>query len=226
MKKSKIFILTLSSIALLLTTLALYATHDLPAWLTESMGPPDTDTFTIYYTTSCPASEPGCTPSEIVPSADSDMDGFPDAVEEMSDYLDGSRAAFVDTYNMREPYFDGDPIAYMTGGCWGSYNGHRMAMCAQGTSSDWVQAKATALHELFHATQWAYGISQPTWVIEGQAAFMEDQVFDDLDDNAGTFLFSQGSAYLSDPNRQAITGASYSIALVLEIFCRTIWHFA
>ena len=119
------------------------------------------------------------------------------------------------TFAMREPYFNTlPPLAYMSGGCWGSYNVHTMWMCARGTSADWVQAKSTAVHELFHAEQWAYTGSgpQPGWVIEGQAAFVEDEVFNDLDDNAGTFLFSQGSVYLSDPDAFAITGTGYPIA--------------
>ena len=198
------------------------ASHDVPAWLTEIMDAPDAPTYKIYYATSCPPSEPGCTPDELVPTTDSDGDGFPDVVEEMSGYLEDSRTAFVTTFGMREPYFNGAPDrpAYLSGGCWGSYNGHNMWMCPGGTSADWVQAKATALHELFHGTQWAYNGSgpQPGWVIEGQAAFMEDQVFNDLDDNAGTFLFSQGSAYLSDPDLFAITRIGYEAAWFWKYF--------
>jgi hypothetical protein len=189
------------------------ATHDIPAWLTQVMGAPQAPTYTMYYATSCPPGEPGCTADELVPNTDSDGDGFPDAVELMSSYLEGSRTTFMSTFGMNEPYFNGAPSrpAYMSGGCWGSYNTHTMWICAGGTSADWVQAKSTAVHELFHGVQWAYPGSgpQPGWVIEGQAAFVEDETFADLDAEAGTYLFSQGNGYLADPNGQAITATGY-----------------
>jgi len=198
--------------SLLASQLAL-AHHDIPAWLTQNFAGP---TYTVYYATACPPAEPGCNTDETVLPDDGDGDGTPNAVEEMLAYLEDSRSAFMSTFGMREPYFNytSPRLAYMSGGCWGSYNGHTMWMCARGTSADWVQAKSTAVHELFHGAQWAYGGSapQPGWVIEGQAAFIEDEVFNDLDDNAGTFLFSQGSVYLSDPNAFALTSTGYPIA--------------
>lgn len=220
LKRNRKLFFVLAGAILLLSSVVAFASHDIPAWLTEVMDAPDAPTYTIYYATECPDDEPDCTASELVPPADSDGDGFPDAVEEMSNYLEGARTAFVSTFGMNEPYFNDAPNrpAYMTGGCWGSYNGHRMLMCAQGTSSDPVQAEATAIHELFHGTQWAYGVSQPTWVIEGQAAMVEDTVTAALDGDPGTFLFSKGNAYLSDPNRHAITRASYPAAWFWKYF--------
>jgi Mg-chelatase subunit ChlD len=204
------------SLTLVITTLGI-ANHDIPGWLTHNFAGP---IYTVYYATTC-GSFGECTPQELVLPADSNGNGTPDAVEEMSGYLEASRTAYVTTYSLLEPNFFGAPrLAYMTGGCWGSYNGHRIAMCAQGTSLDWVQAKSTAVHELFHGTQFGYSSagSQPTWVIEGQAAFMEDEVFSDLDANAGTFLVSQGNLYLSDPNLFSLTSTGYPIAWFWKYF--------
>lgn len=189
-----------------------------PAWLTRTM--PAAPTYSVSYATSCPPGEPACTEDELVSATDSDGDGHPDAVEEMAGYLEGSRTAFMSTMGMREPHFSGAPSrpAYMSGGCWGSYNGESMFMCARGTSLDRVQAQATAVHELYHAAQWAYGVGQPGWVIEGQAAMIEDAVFSDLDRDPGTFLYGMGNAYLGDPNGLAITGVGYEAAWFWKYF--------
>jgi hypothetical protein len=190
-----------------------------PAWLTRTR--PASPTYAVSYATECPPGEAACTPDELVDPADSNGDGHPDKVEEMAGFLEDSRTAYMTTFGMREPHFSGAPTrpAYMSGGCWGSYNGASMYMCAKGTSLDRVQAKATAVHELFHAAQWAYRMPpQPGWVIEGQAAMVEDAVFNDLDGDPGTFLFSQGSAYLSDPNNFALTSIAYEAAWFWKYF--------
>jgi hypothetical protein len=43
--------------------------------------------------------------------------------------------------------------------------------------------EVTAAHEFFHAVQFAYNIFADTWLMEGTAAWMEDEVFDDINDN-------------------------------------------
>jgi hypothetical protein len=43
--------------------------------------------------------------------------------------------------------------------------------------------KVTAAHEFFHAVQAAYDWTEDTWLIEGSAAWMEDEVYDAIDDN-------------------------------------------
>ena len=69
------------------------AHHDIPAWLTQNFAGP---TYRVYYATSCPPGEPLCTMQETVLPADADSDGTPDAVEEMSGYLEDFANGFHD----------------------------------------------------------------------------------------------------------------------------------
>ena len=41
----------------------------------------------------------------------------------------------------------------------------------------------TLAHEFFHAVQFAYDIDEDTWLMEGTATWMEDQVYDGINDN-------------------------------------------
>jgi len=43
--------------------------------------------------------------------------------------------------------------------------------------------RVTAAHEFFHAVQFAYDVAEDTWLMEGTAAWMEDEVFDGINDN-------------------------------------------
>jgi hypothetical protein len=43
--------------------------------------------------------------------------------------------------------------------------------------------KVTAAHEFFHAVQFAYDWLEDLWLMEGSAAWIEDEVFDRIDDN-------------------------------------------
>jgi hypothetical protein len=43
--------------------------------------------------------------------------------------------------------------------------------------------QVTAAHEFFHAVQFAYDIGEDVWFMEGTATWMEDVVYDDIDDN-------------------------------------------
>jgi Family of unknown function (DUF6055) len=44
-------------------------------------------------------------------------------------------------------------------------------------------AKATAAHEFFHAIQFAYDYAEDGWIMESTATWMEERVFDDVNDN-------------------------------------------
>jgi hypothetical protein len=43
--------------------------------------------------------------------------------------------------------------------------------------------RVTAAHEFFHAVQFGYSLRADTWLQEGTAAWVEDEVYDDIDDN-------------------------------------------
>jgi hypothetical protein len=43
--------------------------------------------------------------------------------------------------------------------------------------------RVTAAHEFFHAIQFAFDISEDTWFMEGSATWVEDVVYDDINDN-------------------------------------------
>ena len=51
--------------------------------------------------------------------------------------------------------------------------------------------KVTLAHEFFHAVQFAYDIGEDTWLMEGTATWMEDQVYDGINDNRQYLQTSQ-----------------------------------
>jgi hypothetical protein len=51
-------------------------------------------------------------------------------------------------------------------------------------SANGVEAlQVTVAHEFFHAVQYAYDAAEDRWFMESSASWMEDEVFDDVDDN-------------------------------------------
>ena len=61
----------------------------------------------------------------------------------------------------------------------------------------------TAAHEFFHAVQFAYDADEDDWFMEGTAAWMEDEVYDGVDDNRQYLAASM----LSDPYVPLDTGS-------------------
>lgn len=55
--------------------------------------------------------------------------------------------------------------------------------------------QVTAAHEFFHAVQFAYDAFEDVWLMEGTAVWVEDEVYDDINDNY-QFL---SSSHLSEP---------------------------
>jgi len=51
--------------------------------------------------------------------------------------------------------------------------------------------QATVAHELFHAVQFAYDAAEDAWFMEGSATWIEDEVFDAVDDNLQYLFTSQ-----------------------------------
>jgi hypothetical protein len=50
--------------------------------------------------------------------------------------------------------------------------------------------KVTAAHEFFHAVQFAYDIAEDRWFMESSATWIEDEVYDAIDDNRQFLAFS------------------------------------
>ncbi len=50
-------------------------------------------------------------------------------------------------------------------------------------TSPMAAAKATAAHEFFHAIQFGYDYLEDVWMMESTATWMEERVFDDINDN-------------------------------------------
>ena len=57
--------------------------------------------------------------------------------------------------------------------------------------------QVTAAHEFFHAVQFGYDAFEDTWLLEGTATWMEDEVYDGVDDNHFYLAYSP----LSRPSR-------------------------
>ncbi len=60
------------------------------------------------------------------------------------------------------------------------------------------EPRGTVLHELWHNTQYAYGVSAGNWLMEGQARMLQDKVFDDLDNRVGSRYHNSIAAYLGN----------------------------
>ncbi|MBD0317910.1 MAG: hypothetical protein ICV71_05245, partial [Thermoleophilia bacterium] len=53
----------------------------------------------------------------------------------------------------------------------------------EGTATGRRALEVTAAHEFFHAVQYAYDWLEDLWFMEGTATWIEDEVFDDVNDN-------------------------------------------
>jgi hypothetical protein len=51
------------------------------------------------------------------------------------------------------------------------------------TNTPLLNLRVTAAHEFFHAVQFAYDWTEDLWLMEGTAAWMEDEVYDGVNDN-------------------------------------------
>lgn len=64
--------------------------------------------------------------------------------------------------------------------------------------------KVTAAHEFQHAIQFAYDVSEDTWIMEATSTWMEDQVYSNVNDNRQYLPFGQ----LKTPSRPLDFGKS------------------
>jgi hypothetical protein len=137
---------------------------------------------------------------------DDDGDGVPDWVEENQRVFERVWQRIVDQLGYRAPIDDDGaknhgPNEYtdiylaelrqygMYGYCTMDDPADRAAYCvvdddfADFASSPEKSLRVTAAHEFFHAVQFAYDPFADYWVMEGTAAWVEDEVYDSINDN-------------------------------------------
>jgi len=67
--------------------------------------------------------------------------------------------------------------------------------------------QVTAAHEFFHAIQFAYDTFEDTWLMEGTATWMEDEIYDGVNDNRLYLDFSP----LTHPDRSLDRGTGFYV---------------
>jgi hypothetical protein len=210
--------------------------------------------FMIHYDTSG---------SNTVPPEDADSSGIPDFVERIAMYADSSGRFYRNELGYLPPPSDSDAyydiyirflgMAYgatykeLPGdSSWGDYSSYMEINNAMATVADDNEdpegkvigaLKITCAHEFFHATQMAYGFrSGPDiWWTEGSATFMEDVVFDVVNDNYIflPYFFNYPDTFLIDTSIYGTSWHDYS-TFVWPTFLtekygidivRTIWEY-
>ena len=68
--------------------------------------------------------------------------------------------------------------------------------------------RVTAAHEYFHAIQFAYDVDEDVWFMEGSATWVEDEVYDSINDNY-QFLFDSPIRYPRRPTDYSVDLAVY-----------------
>ncbi|WP_183094365.1 MXAN_6640 family putative metalloprotease [Nocardioides stalactiti] len=147
-----------------------------------------------------------------VPTRDTDDDGRPDYVEKVLDSVTRVHRTYV-AAGYRPPVGDGSrggdarPDVYLAqigdqalygycttdassvpqhGATWAYCvldNDYRHEEFPRHTPIENMQV--TAAHEYFHAVQFGYDIGEDAWFMEATATWVEDEVFDRVDDNVG-----------------------------------------
>jgi hypothetical protein len=158
--------------------------------------------FKIHYST---------TGANAVPTADANANGVPDYVEWLASYADSSYQAEVINLAQLEPPSDGTlggdgryDIYTEEMGYYGytQYEGPGPNPWNDGYSyisvhrnfigfppnddPDGLQkgaAKVTIAHEYYHAVQFAYNYAEESWLMESSSTWMEDFVYDPVNDN-------------------------------------------
>jgi hypothetical protein len=147
-----------------------------------------------------------------VPAGDTNSNSVPDYVERVADYCDSSWRQMVDQYGYFPPPSDGGigggaglydiycldiPYYGYTAPeapgpqAWNDYTSYiavhnNFFGFPPNTDPDGPQlgaAKVTVAHELFHAVQFAYDVDESAWWMEHSSTWMEDQVYDTVNDN-------------------------------------------
>ena len=156
------------------------------------------------------------------PKADSDDDGLPNQVEKTREAMNLVWSRIVDAGGYKPPLPDKkgpddrlDVYLVDIGGdglygyCGSENVGQGRAATAYCVLDDDYARKqfpahtpqqnlqVTAAHEFFHAVQFAYDVGEDAWMMETTATWIEDEIYDDVNDNR--FYLSQ--SVLRDPER-------------------------
>jgi len=190
-------LIAMALFVVLVTGLAL-AQEPLPLGMTAA--PPDSHTGTyveIRYT-ECSDPPVAADPADCISNARAQL---------LAQQLDESWDAYLD-YGFNAPYAGGStrlpvwvfsPLAL---DAWGWSRGDHIEVDPvriQTIAAD--THMGTPHHELFHQVQRTYGNSEPGWVVEGTAKFIEDMIFADNDANTASAFVGRSNNYLDDPNR-------------------------
>lgn len=178
--------------------------------------------FVLHYTLSG---------ADAVDATDANANGVPDYVDSVAQAMERSRLVQVETLGWLEPPSDentdpGSPlydvyVAYLS--VYGltfpeaikGDNEHSPGRVEPFARTSYIALhnrlslpvlQVTAAHEYQHAIQFGYnaaaeGFDARRWLMEGTATWMEDQVYDDIDDNVGYLprLFAAPDRSLADP---------------------------
>ena len=153
--------------------------------------------------------------ADAPPKKDSDGDGIPNQVERTRDVMNLVWSREVDSGGYKAPLPDtkgpdsrldvylvniGDKGLY--GYCGSENVGQQRAAAAYcvldnnysrrefPAHTPLQNLQVTAAHEFFHAVQFAYDVQEDPWLMESTATWIEDEIFDDVNDNRGYLPYS------------------------------------
>lgn len=111
---------------------------------------------------------------------------------------------YVNDWNLKDPKWDRDEnrniYVYDIGSLGRAFgDGSGELYDAVGQMRRNMDSRATVLHELWHNEQYAYSAGGGAWLMEGQAAFLEDKVFQDLDRYQPSWHHGLVDGYLGNP---------------------------
>jgi len=109
-------------------------------------------------------------------------------------YLHKNAGAYGVTYT--ETFFPG----YLGRGGYSSYIHVDPAYQGFGYPDRTLPMKVTAAHEFFHAIQFVYNANAGSWLLEITATWMEDIVYDDIDDYSRFYLNVPSGVFLAPHN--------------------------
>lgn len=189
--------------------------------------------FRIHYDTSG-------THAVYLPNVDVDpADGVPDYVNRTAEYFDRAWYYQCDTLGYDTPPFDGsngggtnlyDIYMHHYSGAYGVTFSESPSSQRPGRNYDYTSyiyvdptyagfgyndrtlpMKVTSAHEFFHAVQFAYNVNAGAWFMENCSTWMEDILWDDINDNYNYLSFFLNNVHL--PLHTANGGFEYGAFL-------------